>query len=46
MPNDKRKREARRMKKKIIPATIIVHGKEYPIIHAIIRKQMERVLYE
>ena len=34
------------MKKKIIPATIIINEKEYPVINAITKKQMMRVIDE
>jgi len=32
--------------KKTIPATIIIDGKEYPVIHAVTKKQMVRVINE
>ena len=32
------------MTKKIIPATIIVNGKELPVYHAITKKQMKRII--
>jgi len=34
------------MKKKVIPATIVINGKEVPVYHAITKKQMRRVVIE
>ena len=34
------------MKKKVIPATIIIDGVERPVIHAVTKKQMMRVIDE
>lgn len=34
------------MKKKTIPATIIIDGKEVAVIHSVTKKQMRRVIYE
>lgn len=32
--------------KKIIPATLIIDGIEYPVINSITKKQVMRVIYE